>query len=186
MWGVSSLRKSVQSGSSMNDNDKTKHQLIEELEDLRKRLDAREAPQESGEQDPGSPNKWMRYRLIAENASDLIALTTFSMNPTYTYVSPSHKTVMGYDPEDLIGKPGFNFIHPEDKRRFLPLLTKYLSLKIKNILSAEEHTLSETLEYRVRDKSGNWHHMESNCFLFQETSAPKKKQLSRLSTPMRS
>ena len=152
----------------MDDNDKTKHQLIKELEDLRKRLDAREAPQESGEQDPGSPNKWMRYRLIAENASDLIALTTFSMNPTYTYVSPSHKTVMGYDPEDLIGKPGFNFIHPEDKRRFLPLLTKYLSLKIKNILSAEEHTLSETLEYRVRDKSGNWHHMESTVNIMHD------------------
>jgi len=145
----------------MNDNDKTKRQLIKELEDLRKRLDDLKASQERGEQDPESPDKWMRYRLIAENASDLIALTTFSMNPTYTYVSPSHKTVMGYDPEDLIGKPGFNFIHPEDKRRFLPLLTKYLNLKIKNILSAEERTLSETLEYRVRDKSGKWHYMES-------------------------
>jgi len=152
----------------MNDNDKTKRQLVEELEVLRKRLDDLEAPQESGEQDPGSQNRWMRYRLIAENASDLIALTTFSMNPTYTYVSPSHKTVMGYDPEDLIGKPGFNFIHPEDKTRFLPLLTKYLSLKIKNILSPEERTLSETLEYRVRDKSGNWHYIESNVNIMHD------------------
>ena len=145
----------------MNDNEKTKDQLIKELQELRKRIGYPEAWEHSSEHAAESPNKWMRYRLIAENASDLIALTTFSMNPTYTYVSPSHKAVMGYDPEELIGKPGFHFIHPEDKKRFLPLLTKYLGLRIKNILSSEERTLSETIEYRVRDKSGNWHFMES-------------------------
>ena len=168
MWGSFSTSISEQSGSSMDDNHKTKRQLIEELEDLRKLLDGLETTQPSDEQDQGSQKEWMRYRLIAENASDLIALTTFTMNPTYTYVSPSHKTVMGYDPEDLIGKPGFNFVHPEDKKRFLPLLTKYLSLKIKNILSPEEHTLSEVLEYRVRDKAGNWHYVESTVNIMHD------------------
>jgi PAS domain S-box-containing protein len=166
----------------MNDSGKTKHQLIKELEDLRKRVDDLEASQDSCEQGTESPNRWLRYRLIAENASDLIALTTFSMNPTYTYVSPSHKTVMGYDPEDLIGKPGFNFIHPEDKKRFLPLLRKYVTLKLKNILPSRERNISETIEYRVRDKSGNWHSMESTVnimhnellFISRDISTQKK------------
>ena len=29
-----------------------------------------------------------RYRLIAENTSDLISITTFSLKPVYIYVSP--------------------------------------------------------------------------------------------------
>ncbi len=56
------------------------------------------------------------YRLIAENTSDLIAVTTFSLNPKYTYVSPSHKKIMGYTSEDLIGKPAFGLIHPDAKK----------------------------------------------------------------------
>lgn len=42
-----------------------------------------------------------RYRLLAENSLDLIQL----INPNgIVYASPSHKTVLGYDPEEYIGK----------------------------------------------------------------------------------
>ena len=125
----------------MNDNEKSKDQLIKELEELRKCIGFPAAEDGFGRAAVPLNTWWTRYRLIAENASDLIALTTFAFNPTYTYVSPSHKAVMGYNPEDLIGKQGLQFIHPEDKKRLLPLLNKYLSLKIKNILSAEERTI---------------------------------------------
>ena len=58
------------------------------------------------------------YRLITESTTDLIAITTFSLKPVFTFVSPSHKTVMGYEPADLVGKSGLKFIHPEDRNGF--------------------------------------------------------------------
>jgi two-component system sporulation sensor kinase A len=58
-----------------------------------------------------------RYRLISEKTSDLISITTFSPTPTYVYVSPSHKSLLGYDSKDLLGKCPFDMIHPEDVER---------------------------------------------------------------------
>ncbi len=102
-----------------------------------------------------------KYRLITESTSDLIAITTFSCKPIYTFVGPSHKTVMGYEPEDLIGKSGFQFIHPDDTNRLLPLLKKYIGAKAKKLLTGKDSEISETIEYRAKDKSGNWHCLES-------------------------
>jgi diguanylate cyclase (GGDEF)-like protein/PAS domain S-box-containing protein len=42
-----------------------------------------------------------RYRLLAENASDLI--WTIDMNLRYTYMSPAVKRMRGYTPEEVIG-----------------------------------------------------------------------------------
>jgi PAS domain S-box-containing protein len=104
-----------------------------------------------------------KYRLIIENTSDLIALTTLKFNTTFTYVSPSYKKVLGYDPEDLIGKPGLDFIHPDDKRSFRPLLKKYVGAKTKGLLTRKDLDISETVEYHIIDKSGNWHYMEGTA-----------------------
>jgi len=101
------------------------------------------------------------YRLITESTSDLIAVTTFSQKPVYRYISPSHKTVMGYEPEDLIGKSGFDVIHPNDKKKLLPLLKKYIVAKTKKLLTGKELDSGLTLEYRVKHKSGKWRNLES-------------------------
>lgn len=42
-----------------------------------------------------------RFRLLAENATDMISRLT--PDGTYLYVSPSSKTLLGYEPEELIG-----------------------------------------------------------------------------------
>jgi len=106
-----------------------------------------------------------KYRLIAEGTRDLIAITTFSHKPVYIYVSPSHKTVMGYEPEDLVGKSGLKFIHPNDKKKLFPLLKRYVEAKGKKILTGKDIEITETLEFRTRDKSGNWHDLESTANL---------------------
>ena len=107
-----------------------------------------------------------RYRLISENTSDMIALTTFSLNPVYTYVSPSAK-YLGYEPEDVIGKPCFDFVHPDDKKKLLPLLRKYVSAKVKKLFTRKVPYTTETIEYRFRDKSGNWHYLQSTANLMK-------------------
>ena len=123
-----------------------------------------------------------RYRYRAGNSSDLIEITTVDLNPIYTYISPSHKKVMGYEPEDLIGKAGFRFIHPGDKKKLLPLLKKYISKKNQNLSAGKDLDISETIEYRARDKSGNWHILQSkmtmieNEFIFISKDITEQKQ----------
>jgi PAS domain S-box-containing protein len=54
-------------------------------------------------------------RLISTNSRDLISLwDNTGPEPIRTFVSPSAKTILGFDPEELIGKPPYPFIHPQD------------------------------------------------------------------------
>ena len=152
----------------MNDTDKTKEQLITELSELRERINQLKESEDTFTADKKSGYQRERYRLISENTSDLIAVTTFEMNPVFTYISPSHEKVMGYTPAELVGKPGFDFIHPDDREKFLPLLKNYLGLKIKKILTGTEHEMSEVIEYRVKDTSGSWHYLESTINIMNE------------------
>ena len=88
-----------------------------------------------------------QFRLIAENTTDNIGITTFDLKAKYIYVSPSVKSVLGYDPEDLLGKSFFDFIHPGDKKVLFPLMKKYINLKVKKLLTGKESTISETIEF---------------------------------------
>jgi PAS domain S-box-containing protein len=106
-----------------------------------------------------------KYRLIAESTSDLIAITTFSLQPVFTYVSSSYKKNLGYDPNDLLGKNPFDFMHPEDKKRVLPVLKKYLILHKNNSLVGKEYDVVERFKCRFRDKKGGWHYIENTANL---------------------
>ncbi len=102
-----------------------------------------------------------KYRLISEGTSDLIAKTTFSPKPIYTYLSPSIKLILGYEPEELVGKSGIKFIHPDDRKKLILLLGKYIQLKIKKSLPGNDTNISEIIEYRCKSKSGDWHYLQS-------------------------
>lgn len=54
-----------------------------------------------------------QYRLVAENAYDLISILD-GPSMTYKYVSPSHERLLGYKVEALNGQHCFNHIHPQD------------------------------------------------------------------------
>ena len=53
-----------------------------------------------------------QLRLLTENMSDLICL--HALDGTFTYVSPSSRTLFGYEPIELLGKSPFSFVHPDD------------------------------------------------------------------------
>lgn len=53
-----------------------------------------------------------QYRLLAENASDLVVLT--SPDRVITWVSPSVTRKLGWTPEDLIGTRLVDLVHPDD------------------------------------------------------------------------
>ncbi|MGA9147296.1 MAG: PAS domain S-box protein [Candidatus Nanopelagicales bacterium] len=52
------------------------------------------------------------YRMLAENASDVIARA--SPDGTIEWISPSVTRMLGWRPEEMTGKPIFGFLNPED------------------------------------------------------------------------
>jgi PAS domain S-box-containing protein len=53
-----------------------------------------------------------RFRLLAENSTDMIS--RHDPQGIYLYVSPACKSILGYEPEEMIGHSAFEFIHPDD------------------------------------------------------------------------
>ena len=72
-----------------------------------------------------------RLRQITENMKDMLLLT--DMNLIITDASASHKWTLGYEPNEMIGKPIFNFIHPDD----LPIVMKIAEKALENRTGGE-------------------------------------------------
>jgi PAS domain S-box-containing protein len=84
------------------------------------------------------------YRLISTNAKDIITMYTAGENPLRTYISPSVKTVLGYEPEELIGKSPYDIILPQDAEE--------MRKKIHPVTLSGK---SATAEYRIKKKDGS-------------------------------
>ena len=102
-----------------------------------------------------------QLKLITENTTDNIAIVSFDLKAVYEYVNPSVKTVVGWEPKDLVGKSFFHFIHPGDKKVIFQLLRNYVNKKIKKLLIGKEESLSESIEYRFKHKNGDWRYLQS-------------------------
>ncbi len=76
-------------------------------QDITARHKAEEALKESEE----------RYRLISENMMDVVCL--HDPDSRYVYVSPSSEMVLGYAPEEALGRSPYDFFEPEDRERIL-------------------------------------------------------------------
>lgn len=87
-------------------------------------------------------------RLISNQILDLIIRTDLS--GTIEYVSPSHKDLLGYEPEELIGKTVFELAHPEDKER---MRTEFFS--------RTDSGLSGRIEIRLQHVDGSVVHVET-------------------------
>lgn len=54
-----------------------------------------------------------RFRRLADNMRDLVC--QIDGGGTIIYLSPSFRTMLGYDPQTLLGRSIFSNIHPEDR-----------------------------------------------------------------------
>jgi len=146
----------------MKGRDKTKDHLINELIKLRKKITELESAKIINKLTEKQLVKSEElYRLIAENTGDVITLHDFNLQATYTYISPSIKDSSGYEPEELLGKSPFKFIHPDDRKRLLLLLKSYVNAKAKKFFTGEESSISERIEFRSKNKEGNWRYVQS-------------------------
>jgi len=86
----------------------------------------------------------LKFRIMTEQARDLSAL--LAPDGRFVYVSPSYRTVLGHDPEDLLQKRFVDLLHPDDVQR--------LGTWRPNRLA----------QYRLRDAAGAWRWMEGYCY----------------------
>jgi len=70
-------------------------------------------------------NSERRFRALIENSHDIISLN--NADGSIQYMSPTAKTVLGYEPEDMIGKNPFERIHPDDMPQLMELFGKVMT-----------------------------------------------------------
>ena len=89
------------------------------------------------------------YQTLIGQVDDLI--TVVDTDGTITYVSPAVTRILGYDPEELIGHEGYEFVHPEDRERNVDALETVLS----------NPSTSKTTEVRFQHANGSWRWIEA-------------------------
>jgi PAS domain S-box-containing protein len=89
-----------------------------------------------------------QFRLLAENASDMIA--RLSTTGQMLYISPACQTILGYAPEDLIGTSSFDLIHEEDRQN------------IKELFKGNQFDETYTTTYRALHKDGSYIWLETS------------------------
>lgn len=89
-----------------------------------------------------------QYRTIAEHTRDLIYI--LDAQGMFTYVSPSFRQALGYDPSTLVGKKAFAFIHPEDK-----------TAARNAFRSAPGNGHEHAVPFRYKTQDGKWRVFES-------------------------
>jgi two-component system, cell cycle sensor histidine kinase and response regulator CckA len=90
------------------------------------------------------------FRLITENAADMIAVVDEQGQRVYN--SPSYERILGYKAVELQSTEVSEQIHPDD----LPLVAEAAA-------HARNTGVGRQMEYRMRDKEGNWHALESTA-----------------------
>ncbi|WP_059173828.1 ATP-binding protein [Bacillus sp. FJAT-27445] len=118
--------------------------LIESYEKLHRTISEKKAMKKSLIESEG------KYRLIAENTSDLIIV--MGKDQSFNYISPSHESALGYSCQELDTMGIWDTVHPED----LDMCRR----EIENIFENKE-TLS--VELRLHHKDGRWIEFESRC-----------------------
>lgn len=89
------------------------------------------------------------YRSLIENALDTI--TILEKDGTIKYESPAVERVLGYVPEELVGRSAFDYVHPDDHPR------------VKELFRRSDGTpgVTETVEFRFRHRDGSWRTLEA-------------------------
>jgi diguanylate cyclase (GGDEF)-like protein/PAS domain S-box-containing protein len=66
-----------------------------------------------------------KYRALIEQSNDWV--WEVDINGSFTYVNPKVREIIGYEPEELLGKTTFDFMSTDEAKRFYDLLSPYFS-----------------------------------------------------------
>lgn len=97
------------------------------------------------------------FAFISEKSQNIIS--SYSGDGVFTYISPTVKALLGYTPEEVIGKPVEAFNHPDDHRKFL---------EFRSSVVIDQDT--ERFTGRVRHKSGEYRWYETTTQYIRDES----------------
>jgi PAS domain S-box-containing protein len=104
------------------------------------------------------------FRLISENAADLIAVV--DMEGRRIYNSLSYQKVLGYSLEELRNSSSLEQIHPDDREA------------VKQAAEEARRTgIGRPLEYRIRHKDGSWRVLESTASVIRNSNGEPEKMV---------
>ncbi len=90
-----------------------------------------------------------RFRLLIENASDIV--TVINAEGIIRFQSPSVTRILGFQPEEMVNRSAYDFLHPDDLTR--------VSIALKNAFA--NAGLPVSVEYRYRHSDGTWRYLQS-------------------------
>jgi PAS domain S-box-containing protein len=127
----------------MEDKDKTKDQLIDELADLRRKItELKSLRPEHKRNEKALRESEEKYRLLVENADTAIFIAEDDL---IKFPNPKTLELIGYSADELAKMPFVNLIHPEDRD------TVYA--RYKKRLKGEKPP--STYDFRVISKKGD-------------------------------
>ncbi|GGH61011.1 hypothetical protein GCM10008014_36040 [Paenibacillus silvae] len=83
-------------------------------------------------------------RILAESSMDLIAIHQADAERTFKYVSDASRSMLGYEPEEMVGQSGMFCIYPDD----VPTVKAYIREQMKGLAP-------ERFSYRLQHKNGS-------------------------------
>jgi PAS domain S-box-containing protein len=96
-----------------------------------------------------------QYRVLAERSPDV--LSRHDAQATFHYVSPAVEDVLGWTPEEIVGRRTEDFVHPDDR----PALAR----ELRALRSGDDETRHV---YRLRHRGGHYLWLESTNTIVSE------------------
>lgn len=108
------------------------------------------------------------FTTVVHQSTDMISI--HDLEGVYTYASPASVALLGYEPEDLVGRSAYDFFHPDD---------------LKSIQGSHEAVLDQadvqTVSYRIRTKDGSYTWFETTSKTIRDPMTREPRQIMAVS-----
>jgi PAS domain S-box-containing protein len=135
----------------MKDTEKTREQLIEELEELHERNKQLELSEiESIQKEELLKESEKKYRMLVESSTDM--LFTVNLKGNFLFVNRAFERGLGYTKEQIMRINGFALVHPDD--------IEVVRQQFAQIVAGKT---ADNMEYRYKTKEGKYIHILNNA-----------------------
>ncbi|MBC8376417.1 MAG: PAS domain S-box protein [FCB group bacterium] len=110
-------------------------------------------------------NSERRYRLLTENASDMLA--EHELDGSFSFVTPASTLIVGYEADELIGHSIYDFVDPDQ--------LEFIQNEHRRILESNDPV---PVTYLFRHKEGHYIWLESSTRIYQPSEDEEPKILS--------
>jgi|GEM_PF-2081324 len=96
------------------------------------------------------------FRLLADHSTD--TLVRGNRQGERLYISPGVRSLLGYEPAEMIGKKAADIMHPDDREAFGQVMADVRAGRVEQV----------TTEHRQRHRDGHWVWMEAHIRLTRD------------------